>query len=281
MRIIIIGDKMKKLFKSLIFILCIIFSLSAFTGCDSIKNIIDDGKKPNNEETFDYVSFVNDISLDAMKGVITVKCKFTETDFFGRPTEEVTYTQGSGEIIAEKQGVYYALTNNHVVFTSSSKVTKEFTVIDYRGNEYTASLLAQSKSDDLALLSFNKDKETLKVFNIATENPKEDTQIVALGAPLSQYNCITLGNVQGYSTVQTDPSKGSDIKYEVITHTAFIDNGSSGGALIDYDFNLIGVNFAGGTGVESGEWVESYAIPILNVVAFINAYETAEEIDLI
>ncbi len=270
---------MKKIFKSLVFVLCIIITTSIFSACDLISVISD--REKNDDTTFDYASFVNDISLEAMKGVVTIKCKFTETNFFGRPTEEITYTQGSGEIIAEKNGVYYALTNNHVVYTSLTNVTKEFNVMDYRGNVYTATLLSQSKSDDLALLSFVKDKEELKVFNIATENPKADLDIVALGAPLSQYNCITLGKVITYQKVTTNPSSGSNINYEVVTHTAFIDNGSSGGALIDYDFNLVGVNFAGGMGEESGEWVESYAIPILNVVAFINAYETAEEIDLI
>ena len=56
---------------------------------------------------------------------------------------------GSGIIVRNKDGVYYALTNNHVVDEAN-----EITVAVRDGKEYPAQLVGKDERKDLALVSF-------------------------------------------------------------------------------------------------------------------------------
>ena len=70
-----------------------------------------------------------------------------------------------------------------------------------------------------------------------------DTNVISMGGPRLQYNTITLGKVTNNNTniTVTDDKSYSG----VISHTAVINQGSSGGALINFDLKIVGINFAG------------------------------------
>ena len=57
----------------------------------------------------------------------------------------------------------------------------------------------------------------------------------------------------------------SNVKFDVIEHSAFINRGSSGSALINPNGEVVGVNYAGGER-------EFYAVPASRVIEFLNTY---------
>ena len=58
----------------------------------------------------------------------------------------------------------------------------------------------------------------------------------------------------------------SNVTFEVVYHNAFINNGSSGGPLLDANLRVVGVNYAGNS---SGI---GYAIPAVKVNEFLRNY---------
>ena len=67
----------------------------------------------------------------------------------------------------------------------------------------------------------------------------------------------------------------SNVTFDVIKHTAFINNGSSGGGLLNYNQELIGINFASSVNSTTEEFVTGYAIPIEKVREFLDIYLTS------
>jgi S1-C subfamily serine protease len=57
----------------------------------------------------------------------------------------------------------------------------------------------------------------------------------------------------------------------MLMHSALIDKGNSGGALVDINLKIIGINFAGNpqTNTFPFQSVQGYAIPINNVHIFL------------
>ncbi|MFA7157211.1 MAG: trypsin-like peptidase domain-containing protein [Bacilli bacterium] len=176
---------------------------------------------------------INNITQRAMKATMQVRnsCAF-----------------GSGVIYKEDAQYYYVITNNHVVTACPSP---SYSVKDYDGTLTNATLLAHNSEYDLAVLKFVK-KDKLVVLPFATVNPEIYTRVFSLGYPAGQVNALTAGEVANYSTIQlsnTDAEE-SDVKFNVINHSAIIKGGSSGGPLINADCEVVGINYAGSTASE-------------------------------
>lgn len=179
---------------------------------------------------------------------------------------------GSGVIYSEKDNIYYALTNNHVIVNNEYDNT-EYMVYDCYGNEYKASLYAASPDYDLAILCFEKSKE-LEVIKMAENDPLANEKVITTGQPNDNANTISCGKVLEYSNVDlTEKNEdSSNVKFQVIAHNAFIDSGSSGGPLFNYDLELIGINYASGK-TDDDEFVAGYAILIEKVKEFVHYYK--------
>lgn len=218
----------------------------------------------------DYAALTNQITANTMQANVTVITKSYDT-FLG-VTSAYSTKSGSGIIYQLKNGKYYLLTNNHVTVKDSAYSNVEYTIEDYKGNTYKGTLISQNPDYDLAALYFTK-SETLQTVGLAKSNPTDGTELVSLGQPKSQSNALTYGTLTGYNTVtlkDAEPTQ-SNVKFNVITHTCPINNGSSGGALLDTGLNLVGINFACGT-TSTGEFVAGYAIPIEKVREFLSLY---------
>lgn len=63
----------------------------------------------------------------------------------------------------------------------------------------------------------------------------------------------------------------SNVKFNVYRHSADIKGGSSGGALLNEDLELIGINYAGKCFFVILS-IDSFALPISNVKEFISLY---------
>lgn len=173
-------------------------------------------------------------------------------------------SQGSGFIFLEDDDFYYALTNYHVVDGEGDSITFEVKAFEDEGN-FTAELVAFDMTFDLAVLKFAKENRTdIHVFDVTSRmftkfNVGE--LVLAVGNPLSLENNVTFGEFKAMETI-------SNAEFKVIYHDAPIHEGSSGGALVDIDGNLMGINTWGLT--TSDEY--SFAIPNYIIYMFLINY---------
>lgn len=231
-------------------------------------------------EEIDYAELVNIISTSIIKANVTVKTKYSNRAFGG--FESVAgITSGSGVIIKYADNEYYVLTNNHVVYNESLEegtTHTTYSILDYIGTEYQATLVARHAAYDLAIVKFTSQEE-YKVLALEAVNSEADDLVISLGQPEGQSNTITLGNTVGYTRVALKDVKTteSNVQFNVLQHDAYINSGSSGGALLDAKLNIIGINYAGAID-EEGNNVSSYAIPVEKVYEFFErvsfVYET-------
>lgn len=161
-------------------------------------------------------------------------------------TEEVQVGEGSGIIISEDGLV---LTNRHVVDTADA----DYTVILDDGRSYTATVLDRDNLTDLAVMQI-QDAENLVALPLGdSDDVLEGQSVIAIGNALGQYqNTVTKGVVSGLARNLGGEYSG------LIQTDAAINQGNSGGALLNLDGEVVGVN----TAVDrSGEAV-GFAIPI-------------------
>ena len=214
----------------------------------------------------DYAELTNLLSTGPIKGTIRIESKFNKGINSSR-------SLGSGTIIDFKNDYYYAITNNHVVYVPQGGKLMGYIVYDCYLNEYKAELLYQRSDYDLALIRFkrNPDVEKLPVVKLANDNLSKNESVIAVGNPLGQSNVITYGKKVGTEIFEPnqDTINESNVKFSVINHSAFINSGSSGGALFDTNLNLIGVNFASSSTIDSNKFMYAHAIPVSKVKEFI------------
>jgi len=173
---------------------------------------------------------------------------------------------GSGIIVRQKDGLYYALTNNHVVEDAN-----EITVAMKNGKEYPAQLVGKDERKDLALVSF----KTNDSYPLATLGDSDSVAVgnwaIAIGNPLGEQFSfsVTMGIV---SAVGRTGGPGGNIN-DFIQTDAPINQGNSGGPLVNIRGEVIGINtwiasnLSGGGNVGLG-----FAIPINNVKRSIDEF---------
>ncbi len=153
--------------------------------------------------------------------------------FFGRgiPRERTERSLGSG-VIVRSNGVI--VTNAHVV-----KGATELRVVLADRREFEATLLAADTKSDLAILQIDTKGERLSVLPIDSDNSLEVGDLVlAIGNPFGVGQTVTSGIVSALGRTQV-----SDLANFIQTDAA-VNPGNSGGALVDMDGHLVGVNTA-------------------------------------
>ncbi|MDR1625652.1 MAG: Do family serine endopeptidase [Spirochaetia bacterium] len=164
---------------------------------------------------------------------------------------------GSGVIVRKTGEKVYVLTNNHVAGEAN-----EISVKLNDGREYEARLLGADSRRDLALVVF----ETKDSVPVATLGDSDRVQAgdwaLALGNPLGFESTITFGIV---SAVGRRPMPGMEVGNftDYIQTDASINQGNSGGALVNSRGEVIGINtwIASQSGGSIGL---GFAIPINN-----------------
>jgi len=178
---------------------------------------------------------------------------YTQSYPWGLETDRQLISSGSGFIFMEDDEDYYAVTNYHVL---DAEVTgKKVEIKTFSDTIFsTSEIVAYDVNLDLAVLKFSKgDRVDTTIIDINKRlyyrfNPGE--LVMAVGNPSSIVNNVTFGEYKSMETLK-------DVSYMVIYHDATISNGSSGGALVDVDGNLLGVNT---WGLEDSDEF-SFAIP--------------------
>ena len=217
----------------------------------------------------DYMALTNEISLEAIHSNIRIIGTYSNGAFSGGQT-----SLGSGIIIHEDDTYYYALTNHHVVYKPSKYSKAKYEVIDCYQNYYDCVVLKPSSDYNLGLVKFPKNPKNkpLKVTKMQNDALSNGEVIISLGEPLAQSNTITYGTVLSNNASflpNEDTLLESNVKFRVINHSAPINSGSSGGALLDTNLNLVGLNFASSTSVDTNEFLYSHAIPLPKIKEFL------------
>ncbi len=174
---------------------------------------------------------------------------------------------GSGVIYRKDENYYYVLTNNHVIGYDYSYSNQQIIVEDFYFNKYVGEVMYSDVKYDLAIVRF-ENKETLKVLNISDNSSEVRESVKSMGNPNSIKNVITNGMINCYSYISLNNNK-SKVDFEVIVHSANINSGSSGGALLNEYNEIVGITFAG-VFDNNGNFITGYAIPVEKIVEFIN-----------
>ncbi len=206
------------------------------------------------------INFSNFTYLENVVLTSSLYIKHTSKRIENRTTI-ISTSQGSGSIIKEDGEYYYCLTNNHVIADEVLVSETSTSVYDFYGNEYKAEIIMASPSYDMAILKIQKKPNvSLNVIKFAKNNPVKDDIVISIGNPLGLINSIQYGKVVRYSSI-------SSVAYDVICHSAIIKQGSSGGMLLNKNFEVIGINTWG----LSSE-TESYggASPVMQIYTFLD-----------
>ncbi|MGX8697667.1 MAG: S1C family serine protease, partial [Prevotella sp.] len=135
---------------------------------------------------------------------------------------------GSGVIISTDG---YIVTNNHVVDGAD-----ELTVTLTDNKEYSARIIGADKTTDLALIKI--DGRNLPAIEIAnSDNVKVGEWVLAIGNPLGLNNTVTAGIISAKAR-----TLGANGVESFIQTDAAINAGNSGGALVNTNGQLVGIN---------------------------------------
>jgi 2-alkenal reductase len=163
--------------------------------------------------------------------VVTVVATYPgQQTFFGR-TED-SEVSGSGVFISEDG---YILTNNHVV----ENTTKQWVILS-DGTQQEATLVGTDRYADLAVLKTEGPVPAVAVLgNSAVLDPGET--VIAIGSPLGDFkNSVTVGVVSATGR-SIDTGEGYSIE-DLIQTDAAINQGNSGGPLVNLAGEVIGIN---------------------------------------
>ena len=201
-----------------------------------------------------------------LPSIVGIKVEYTVSSnlysFFGNstPITSAASASGSGIIISDDG---YILTNNHIVATSSSESyyqvsdANKITVTLYNDKtEYEAKIIGKDEQTDLAVIKI--DKTNLPKAEFAnSDSIKVGEFAMAVGNPLGMQSSITCGVI---SAVNREVKDKQNKTFTLIQTDAAINSGNSGGALVNSEGKVIGINTLklSGTGVEG----IGFAIPI-------------------
>lgn len=158
---------------------------------------------------------------------------------------------GSGIIYSEDG---YIVTNNHVV-----EFADEFEVTLYDNREFRARLVGRDPNTDMAVIKI--EANNLRAIDLGnSDDVRVGEWALAVGNPFDLTSTVTAGIVSAKGRDINIIKGGTPIESFIQTDAA-VNPGNSGGALVDVDGKLIGINsaIATPTGVFAGY---SFAIPV-------------------
>lgn len=176
---------------------------------------------------------------------------------FSEPCKKGTKKQevggGSGFIISNDGLI---LTNKHVVYDTEA----EYTVITNDGKKYDAKVLARDPVQDLAVI-----KITASNLPAATLGNSDEVKLgqtaIAIGNALGEFsNTVSVGVISGLSRTVTASGGGfgTETIQGVFQTDAAINQGNSGGPLLNLKGEVIGIN----TAIAQGAQNVGFTIPI-------------------
>lgn len=190
------------------------------------------------------------------ESVLNVNIDANGTSTQNLEQKEMNKGNGSGFLISSDGLI---LTNKHVSMAGKPDTVRYKVVLNNK-KTYDAQLIGNDPLHDLAVLKI-KGTNLPYLEMAASGNQPIGLTVLAIGNSLGRYeNSVTKGIVSGLgrSLTAANPNGGVELLDNVLQTDAEINEGNSGGPLINLEGKVIGVNVAvdkGGTGL-------GFAIPI-------------------
>ena len=234
---------MKK-YKILLYVLIgasLSFYLQNILSKNSFASDFDNNKSYNIEEV-NRPNFIK-ASEHAIQAVVHIKSKFISNEiyryydpfygkrFINQPKENIA--SGSGVIISLDG---YIITNRHVINNA-----EEIEVVLNDKRTYSAKILGEDSNSDLALLKIEEDNLPFLKFD-NSNNLRVGEWVLAVGNPYNLNSTVTAGIISAKSRKINLLNDGGIESF--IQTDAAINSGNSGGALVNTNGNLIGINTA-------------------------------------
>ena len=176
---------------------------------------------------------------------------------FGKNISKKSSSLGSGVIFSSNG---YILTNQHVIGNESSNITVE--LLD--GSKTQAKIVGIDKETDLAVLKIEPESIDLPVIEIGNSDTLLIGDIVlAVGNPYGLGQSVSMGIISATGREFNNPYSN------YLQTDASINKGNSGGALIDTQGKLIGINTLIRSSSGGSEGI-GLAIPSVTVLQIIN-----------
>lgn len=183
--------------------------------------------------------------------------------------EEIPYhaSLGSGVIFQKKDGKAYIITNAHVI---QDAVTVQAVLVN--GDKKDATIIGKDLITDLAVLQVDEEGIDTVVEIGNSDKLRVGEMVIAIGNPLGFGDSLTQGIVSSTNRiipVSLNQDGIYDWEQEVIQTDAAINQGNSGGALVDLNGKLVGINSmkVADMGVEG----IGFAIPIDDAMPILNS----------
>lgn len=163
--------------------------------------------------------------------VVNIRVIVTGENFFGDEVQGEGL--GSGVVYTEDG---YIITNNHVAGQA-----EEIIVTFFNGREYPAQLIGGDPNTDIAVVKIDAEEELKAASFISIDDVKVGELAIAVGSPFGLQQTVTTGVIS---------AKGRDITLSadtipmvnLIQTDAAINQGNSGGPLINSSGQVIGIN---------------------------------------
>lgn len=152
--------------------------------------------------------------------------------FYGDDSRKIVGT-GSGVIISPDG---YIITNHHVIDNAS-----EVIVTTNDNKEYEAVIVGSDEVTDVAVLKINSNEKFEYLLFGDSENSEIGQWVLAVGNPYNLNSTVTAGII---SSKSRDLNEYDQINQSFIQTDAAVNIGNSGGALVNINGELIGINTA-------------------------------------
>ena len=171
--------------------------------------------------------------------------------FFYEEENDIPERIGTGSgVIVSPDG--YIITNNHVIDGYS-----EIEITTNNNKSYKASLIGTDPGTDIAVLKINADSMLPYISFGDSDNTKIGEWVLAVGNPFNLNSTVTAGIISAKSR---DLNKYDNKNESYIQTDAAVNKGNSGGALVNTNGQLIGINTAISS-VTGGFVGYSFAVP--------------------
>ena len=202
----------------------------------------------------DYINFIEkDLNLKKY-GAWDMRCAhLPDSEIAEKPKKQKpkkkTPSPDDNKIVAASSGTGFYVSNTGHIISNHHVVEGCNTVkLTFKGKEVSADVLAVDKMNDLAILK--ADLTPSKVYSVATEDASLLEDIIIAGYPLGKKVSAAIKTSKGSITALA----GYGDNYSEFQTDAALNQGNSGGPIMDQKGNVVGVavaNYGKQSGVES------------------------------
>lgn len=275
---------MRKDKSRLYIIILVIFILAAIATVTSILFVIP-GIYENDCKTRVYEDLDEKINSSVLLANICI-VRHEETTQ-GNVTKHSYSLGASGVIISKKEGIYYALTANHVVaekepsanvsfivqpygtlpYSQSGQSGVNLSLDEYYGKFPAAKVEYSDEKYDLAIISFRYPAD-LNVLPLAKFNASSGDRIAVVSNPDGRRFVHSFGKILSDQQIVFSAGDGKSDNM-AIQHSAYTAPGSSGSAVLNESMEIVGINIGGATDF-MGRYRYSAMIPLRQIKLFIS-----------